>query len=252
MPSGVRLDGLRGIVTGANSGIGLETSRSLLACGADVIASDLTDGDGLSALADLGATVRVCDVASAPDRDRLAEVADEYDFLVNSAGIVQISPVDQVTESDWDRVFGVNAKALFFLIQRVGPHLRHGGAIVNLSSIAARRAVNVESAVYAASKAAVLSITRSFAHAYASRDIRVNSLLPGLIDTPMQERLVSETAAARGTDVVAVSTARESGIPFGRLGSASEVAQAILWLVSPSSAYMTGQVVAVDGGLTMY
>lgn len=246
------LTGRTAVVTGANSGIGLTVARRLVEGGARVVGTDLNRGEGLVELESAGAEVVTGDIASADDRRELIEVAGGVDFLVNSAGVIRLLPVEKVTEADWDLVMGINARATFFLSQELIPALNDGGSVVNLSSMAARRAVNVETAVYAASKAAIASMTRSFAYALAARNVRVNCVLPGLIDTPMQRQVVRDTAAARGADSSALGKDRTAEIPMARMGVADDVAETIMWLLSPASSYMTGQSIAIDGGLTMY
>jgi NAD(P)-dependent dehydrogenase (short-subunit alcohol dehydrogenase family) len=131
------------------------------------------------------------------------------------------------------------------------PHDPGGGAIVNLSSSSAKLATTVEAAVYASSKTAVLSITRSFAYALAPRNVRVNAICPGIIDTPMQDRVLEQVAAARGTTAEALSAARNKTVPLGRAASADECAGAIWFLLSDAAGYMTGQAVDYSGGLVM-
>jgi len=245
------LAGRRAVVTGAASGIGRATAELLLSRGATVFAVDLRVSDALEELADRGARALACDVTSAEDRRSLAELTSASDFLVNSAGVIRLPALEDASEDDWELLFAVNAKAVFFLCQQLGGRLRPGGAIVNLASIAARNAGNTETGVYAATKAAVLSITRTFAHAYAARDVRVNAVVPGLIDTPMQDHVVESIAAVRHADEAQISAQRTANVPLGRLGSARECAEAIVWLLSPASAYLTGQAIAVDGGATM-
>ncbi|MBS1881749.1 MAG: SDR family oxidoreductase [Actinobacteria bacterium] len=247
---GAEFEGRRAVVTGAASGIGLATALALLAQGATVLAAD-RDGDRLAAAAAAGAEPLACDLSDAAERDRLLAAAGDCDFLVNSAGIIRLRPIGELGEDDWEAIFAINAKATFFLCQRLGPRLPAGGAIVNISSMSARNAVNTETAAYAATKAAVLSITRSFAHALAAREVRVNAVVPGLIDTPMQDKVVADISTARNVVERDLGAAREAAVPIGRLGSAAECAEAILWLLSPASSYLTGQAIAVDGGATM-
>lgn len=243
--------GMTAIVTGANSGIGLAVAKLLLSDGVRVVGADLNDGEGLQELAAAGAVTVAGDISSKSDRARLVDAAGRMDFLVNSAGVIRLLPIEHVTEADWDLVMGVNARSTFFLTQQVIPVLNDHGAIVNLSSMAARRAVNVETGVYAASKAAIASMTRTFAYALAPRGIRVNCVMPGLIDTPMQRQVVRDTAAARGADSEDLGVRRTAEVPLGRMGTADDVAQTIQWLLSPASSYLTGQSIAIDGGLTM-
>lgn len=244
--------GTTAVVTGANSGIGRATARQLVHAGARVVATDIADGEGLAELKGLGAETVLADLGAAEARDALIAAAGEIDFLVNSAGIIRLVPLDQVTERDWDAVMTVNAKSMFFLIQAASRRMRDGGSIVNLSSMGARRNVNVETAVYGASKAAVMSMTRSWAYGLADRGIRVNSVLPGLIDTPMQSKVIHDIAERRATTSEELADRRQADVPLGRLGTADEVADTITWLLSPGSKYLTGQSFAVDGGMTMY
>lgn len=245
------LSHLRGAVTGAASGIGLASAMLLLELGAEVVAFDLAESEGSRELESKGATLVLGDVSDPVDRRRLAGVVGVCDFLVNAAGIMRVAPILELQQADWDALMSVNAASVFFLSQLIGPGLRDGGVIVNVSSVAARRAANLETAAYAATKSAVLSITRSFAHAFADRGIRVNAVVPGLIDTPMQGRLVEETARIRGRRLEELGRDRTESVPLARLGTAEEVAEAIVWLISPQSSYLTGQAVAVDGGMTM-
>jgi NAD(P)-dependent dehydrogenase (short-subunit alcohol dehydrogenase family) len=191
------------------------------------------------------------DLATHEGRDALAEAAGPCDHLVVAHGIVRPKPIADTTEDDWDAIMGVNGKAVYFLCQAFGPQLCEGGAIVTVSSISARNAASQEQSVYCASKAAVSSITRSFAYAYAPRGIRVNAVLPGIVDTPMQERFLEAAAAARGTTPGQLNAARLSGVPLGRTSPPRECAETIVWLLSPASGYLTGQQIAADGGLTM-
>ena len=144
------------------------------------------------------------------------------------------------------------AESIFFLCQAIGPRIRPGGAIVNLSSSSAKLASTIEAAVYAASKTAILSITRSFAYALASRPVRVNAICPGIIDTPMQDRVLDGVARIRGLRREALSQARNRAVPLGRAASADECAGAIWLLLSDDAAYMTGQAVNFTGGLVMW
>src|SRR5439155_7352318 len=131
-----------------------------------------------------------------------------------------------------------NAEAVFFLCQAIGPRLRAGGAIVNLSSTSAKASGTTEAAAYAASKAAVISITRSFAYALASRPVRVNAVCPGITDTPMQERVLEDVARIRGTTYEALAGARLSAVPLGRTSSPDECAGLIRFLLSDQAGYM--------------
>jgi NAD(P)-dependent dehydrogenase (short-subunit alcohol dehydrogenase family) len=127
-----------------------------------------------------------------------------------------------------------------------------GGAVVNVASTAGKTGSTVEAAVYSASKAALLSLTRTFAHAWAARGVRVNAVCPGVVETPMNAAVLAGIAAARRTSVAAVEDARRAAIPLGRTAAAAEVAGVIAFLLSDAAAYMTGQGVNVSGGLVTY
>jgi NAD(P)-dependent dehydrogenase (short-subunit alcohol dehydrogenase family) len=242
--------GTRAAVTGAAGGIGMAAVELLLERGAAVVACDLPS-ERLEQLAPRGAETVGADLASAEGRAAFASAAGPCDYLVIAHGIVRPKPIAETTEADWDTILGVNAKPVYFLCQAFGELLRDGGAIVTLSSISARSAASLEQSVYCASKAAVSSITRSFAYAYAPRGIRVNTVLPGIVDTPMQESFLAAAASARVTTAEAVHAARLAAVPLGRTSPPRECAETIVWLLSPAAGYLTGQQIAADGGLTM-
>jgi NAD(P)-dependent dehydrogenase (short-subunit alcohol dehydrogenase family) len=147
---------------------------------------------------------------------RLADWAEGANYLVKSAGVIMIKPIFELTVEDWRRVQTVNAEATFFLCQQVGQRLIPGGAIVNLSSSSAKLATTVEVAAYAASKTTILSITRSFAYAFASRSVRVNAVLPGIVLTPMQDEVLEKVAPTRGLTTQELHNARTKLVPLGR------------------------------------
>ena len=238
------------IITGAASGIGRATARRLLADGRPVLAVD-RDAAGLEALAAEGAETLTADVTDAADRRRIAG-AGEPAGLVNAAGVIRLLPIDDVAEDDWDAVMAVNARALFFLTQEVGRRLGEGEAVVNVASGAGKTGSTVEAAVYSASKAAVLSMTRTFAHAWAKRGVRVNAVCPGVIETPMNDVVLDGIASARGIDRGEVERARAAAIPMGRAAPPEEVASVIAFLLSADASYMTGQGVNVTGGMITY
>jgi NAD(P)-dependent dehydrogenase (short-subunit alcohol dehydrogenase family) len=239
--------GRRAVVTGAAGGIGRATAELLLEHGAAVVAADVGSIEGLA-----GAETVRADLATAAGREALLGAVGGCDHLVVAHGIVRTKPIAETTEEDWDAVLGVNAKATYFLCKDFGPLLADGGSIVTLSSVSARSAASLEQSVYCASKAAVSSIVRSFAHAYAPRGIRVNAVLPGIVDTPMQEVFLEAASRARGTTPEALHEARLKLVPLGRTSPARECAETILWLLGPAAGYLTGQQIAADGGLTMY
>ena len=241
----------RAVVTGAGSGIGQAVARRLLREGIGVLAVDLTEAKLAEAATD-GCETLAADLADPAQREAVAAEATGIDYLVNSAGIICLKPILDVTVEDWRTVFAVNAEATFFLCQKIGPHMRAGGAIVNLSSSSAKLASTVEVAAYAASKTTILSITRSFAYALASRPIRVNAICPGIVDTPMQDRVLDEVAQMRGMPRAKLSEMRNQSVPLGRAARPEECAAAIWFLLSEESGYMTGQAINYTGGLVMW
>ena len=252
MSGTARLAGARAVVTGAASGIGRATVLVLLERGASVVAAD-RDARGLAIVADAGAEQVVCDVTDPADRARLVDAAGlACRHVVNAAGIIRVAALDAVSEDDWERIMAVNAKALFFLCQAFAPRLQPGGAVVNVASSAGKTGSTHEAAVYGASKAAVLSVTRSFAHAYAGKGVRVNAVCPGLIDTPMNDVVLEGIAPLRGTGVDEYARSRIGLVPLGRLADPREVAEVIVFLLSDAASYMTGQSVNVTGGMITY
>jgi NAD(P)-dependent dehydrogenase (short-subunit alcohol dehydrogenase family) len=243
--------GRRAAVTGAAGGIGRATVELLLERGAAVIACDIST-ELLEPLDALGAETVGGDLSSTTGRDAFVGAAGACHFLVVAHGIIRPKPIAQTSEEDWDAIFAVNAKPVYFLCKAFSALLADGGAIVTLSSVSARSAASLEQSVYCASKAAVSSITRSFAHAYSPRGIRVNTVLPGIVDTPMQEQFLAEAARARSSTAAAIHEARLKAVPLGRTSPPRECAETILWLLSPAAGYLTGQQIAADGGLTMY
>lgn len=238
----------RAVVTGAGSGIGQAVARRLLAESVEVLAVDI-DGGRLDAVAKEGCSIHVADLADPAQREALATVAEGYDYLVNSAGILNVKPIFEVTVDDWRRTQTINAESVFFLCQLIGPKLNPGGAIVNLSSSSAKLATSIDVAPYAASKTTILSITRSFSYALASRPVRVNAICPGIVDTEMQHKFLAGVAAKRGIAAEEFDAQRKKTVPLGRGGSPEECAGLIWFLLSDASAYMTGQAINFTGGL---
>jgi NAD(P)-dependent dehydrogenase (short-subunit alcohol dehydrogenase family) len=239
------------VVTGAGSGIGLAVGRRLLREGFTVLGVD-RDEDGLARAADEGMDVLRADLAEAADRDAVVERAAKSRYLVNAAGVILLKPIAEVTVEDLERIYRVNVHAVWDLTSRIGGRMAPGSAIVNLSSSSAKLATTTEAAGYASSKAAVLSLTRSFAYAFAAANVRVNAICPGIIDTPMQDAVLAKVALARGVDLEQLSRERNAVVPLGRAASADECAGAIWFLLSDEAAYMTGQAINFTGGLVMH
>ncbi|MDX3587187.1 SDR family oxidoreductase [Streptomyces europaeiscabiei] len=238
------LSGLRALVTGGASGIGLATSRMLAEHGATVAVLDLAPSgvpEPLIAIkADLGddASVGVAVEAAAGQLGGL-------DILVNNAGVGAVGSVEDNPDEEWHRVLDVNVLGTVRATRAALPYLRHSShaAIVNTCSIAATAGLP-QRALYSASKGAVLSLTLAMAADHVREGIRVNCVNPGTADTPWVTRLLDAA-----DDPEAESAALDARQPLGRLVTADEVAAAVVYLASPAAASVTGIALAVDGGM---
>lgn len=257
----VRLAGRVALVTGAGRGIGRAIALRLAAEGADVVVAELDAASGVEAARAVEAQGRrarsvAADVAR-PEASRAAvaaalETFGRLDVLVNNAGVVRARPLLEVTEADWDRTFAVNARGLFFCLQAAAREMARGGggSIVNMASIAGRWGRPLLAA-YAASKAAVISITQSAALALAPQRIRVNAVCPGVVDTPMWAQIDREWGQAVGAQPGEVLAARVAAVPLGRIETPEDVAGLVAFLGSDDAAYITGQAINVCGGLQL-
>ena len=243
--------GRRVVVTGAGSGMGLATARLLVERGATVVGVARSE-DSLSAIRDAGAATVRGDMTIEADRAELIEVAGPVDGLVIAHGETTGQPVASVTQADYDRLLASNLGSVFFLLQAFAHRLPDDGAVVTVSSTAAKTGAIPEVAVYAAAKAGVLSLTRSFASAHAARGMRVNCLLPGIIDTPMQRRFLELNAPLRQMTPDELHAERLAATPMRRAGTPDEAAEVILFLLSARSSYLTGQGLNVAGGFVTW
>ncbi len=176
------------------------------------------------------------------------------DVLDNNVGIVEVGDVVELSEQRWDRIFQVNLKSCFLAMKYAIPIMERqgGGAIVNISSIASIRHSGVAYAGYYTTKAAMNHLTATTAVDYASKRIRVNAILPGLMKTPMVAAAVDALADSYDAgDVEALWKARDAQVPMGHMGDAWDVAHAALFLASDEARYVTGVALAVDGGITL-
>lgn len=243
------------LITGAASGIGRATAIAAHGKGAKVVAADV-DESGLQSLsrdvelAPGSLLVRVTDVTQPSEcaalMDAVSATHGGLDVLANVAGVQAVADrVESLPESEWDRVFAVNVKAAFLLSRLAIPLIRKrgGGTILNVSSVHAF-ATMPDSAAYAASKGALVALTRQMAIDLAPDLIRVVGVAPGSVDTPMTRRAVERSG--KSLDELGFST---QPTRLGRVGTPEEVAEVILWLASSEAKFINGSTVVADGGL---
>jgi NAD(P)-dependent dehydrogenase (short-subunit alcohol dehydrogenase family) len=243
-----RLAGKRVVVTGGARGIGGAIAARFAAEGADVCILDRLVAEGSRHATSIGASfidVDLIDPAgTAAVMTSAIELLGGVDILVNSAGILRLGPLLETTVADWNTIFSINTRAMLTTMQVAVPAMiaaGQGGRIINIASMAAKKGGAGEGA-YAASKAAVVALTRAGALEWGEHGITANSLCPGYVLTDMGADTRTEN------DVKTWSTYS----PLGRLGEASEVAGVALFLASPDAGYLTGQAINVTGGMVMH
>ena len=243
------MDGKVVAVTGAASGLGAACAELLAQRGATVIGIDRS-----AAIAPPGGdwlTLDLRDVETiAPAMTELVARHGQLDGVVNAAGVMDTSPFDRISPAAFDRIMAVNLRGAFFLLQAAAAEMsRSGGGSAVLFSSTAGRVGRPLSAHYAASKAAVLSLVASASAALAPAGIRVNAVSPGLVETPMLQGIRAARAEQGAASPEAVRAEWENRIPLGRIGSPSEVAEVVAFLLSDAASYVTGEDFGIHGGL---
>jgi 3-oxoacyl-[acyl-carrier protein] reductase len=246
----IDLRGATALVTGGSRGIGAAIVRTLAECGVRCAVNYVADADGRNR-ADAEAVVAAAPEAIAVQGDvsdpaQVAEMIGQavahlggLDILVNNAGIIRDRSLRKMSVDEWDSVLRVNLAGVFNVIREATPHLRPGARVVNLASVSASLGFFGQ-ANYAASKAGVMALTRVAARELARQQVRVNAVAPGFVDTEMTRNMPPDVLAKFVEQV-----------PLGRGGTPEDVAGAVLFLCSPMSAYVTGQVIHVTGGFFM-
>ncbi len=242
-----RLDGRVALVTGGASGIGEQVSRIFTEAGAKVLICDLDKEKGERLAAELpGAQALVCDITDEALVQETFAGIDKLDVLVNNAGIGLVGGVEETSLHDFQKIFRINVEGLFLVTRAAIPLLLSSqGAIVNIGSVAGLIGVKKRFA-YCATKGAVVALTRQLAVDYPTQ-IRVNCICPGTVDTPFVEGYLEKYHKHEKEKVRAELNQRQ---PIGRLGRPEEIAHMALYLASPAASFVTGSVLAIDGGWT--
>ena len=248
------------LVTGAGQGIGKASALALAAAGADVVAVDINGQsvkETATAVAALGrrSLAVAADMGSVPDIDRMVAEAiaafGRIDVLVNNAGVTRRAYIMDLAEEDWDRIHRVNAKGVFFCLQRVAREMipRRSGRIVNMASIAGKGFVGTSNAIYAASKGAVISLTKTAAQQLGQHNINVNAVCPGIVRTSLYLDMVGAIAQKEGVSAEEIERRYVETVPLKRANEPEDIAAMVVFLASPEARNITGQSFNVDGGL---
>ena len=244
-----KLEGKIAVITGGNSGIGLATAQRFVSDGAYVFITGRRQSELDEAVKKIGTNVSGIqgDVSNLADLDRLYVAVKKQkgriDILFANAGVGELAPLGAITETHFDKMFGINVKGLLFTVQKALPLFQDGGSVILNASIAASRGFEGLS-VYSATKAAVRSFARSWTVELKNHKIRVNAISPGLIDTPgIRKGLLQNEEQIKQFIASQVAT-----IPLGRMGNPDDVAKVVSFLASDDSSFITGIELFVDGG----
>jgi NAD(P)-dependent dehydrogenase (short-subunit alcohol dehydrogenase family) len=244
---GNKLEGKIAVITGATSGIGLATAKRFVSEGAYVFITGLYQKEIDAAVSDIGKNVSgiQSDVSNLADIDKMYDVVKDQkghiDILFANAGIIEFAPLGEISEKHFDKIFDIDVKGLLFTVQKALPFFQDGGSIILMASVGSSKGSAVLS-VYHAAKAAVRSFARSWSLNLNQRNIRVNAISPGPIDTPFVNQVLNDQQTEKFLKNSVNSTS------IGRMGSPDEVAKAVSFLASDDSSYITGIELFVDGG----
>jgi NAD(P)-dependent dehydrogenase (short-subunit alcohol dehydrogenase family) len=245
---GNKLEGKIAVITGATSGIGLATAKRFVSEGAYVFITGLYQKEVDVAVSDIGKNVSgiQSNVSNLADIDKMYDIVKDQkghiDILFANAGIIEFASLGEISEKHFDKIFDIDVKGLLFTVQKAFPIFQDGGSIILMASVGSSKG-SAELSVYHAAKAAVRSFARSWSLNLNQRNIRVNAISPGPIDTPFVNRVLNEQQTQQFIQNVVKATL------IGRMGSPDEVAKAVLFLASDDSSYITGIELFVDGGM---
>jgi NAD(P)-dependent dehydrogenase (short-subunit alcohol dehydrogenase family) len=254
------LDNQVALVTGAGQGIGKASALALAMAGAYVVAADIAARKAEETAETIMSQQRralavQADVGDLRDIDRMVrQTLDAFghiDILLNNAGVTRRADIMELTEEDWDRIHRVNARGVFFCLQRVAREMipRRSGRIINIASIAGKGYEGTSNAAYAASKGAVISLTKTAAQQLGRHNINVNSVCPGVTRTALSDANLQIRAQQEGVSVEEMERRRADVIPLKRANDPEDIAAMVVFLASPGARNITGQSFNVDGGL---
>ena len=242
-----KLSGKVAIITGGNSGIGLATAKRFVAEGAYVFITGRRQAELSAAVKEIGenATAVQGDVSKLSDLDRLFDLVKgangRIDIVFANAGGAELAPLGEITEEHFDMIFGINVKGLVFTVQKALPLMPSGSSIILNASITGSKGLPAWS-VYSATKAALRSFARTWTADLKGRQIRVNAISPGYIETPGLTEVLGPMAEQ-------TKQMLSTEVPLGRFGTPDEIAKAVVFLASDDSSYITGAELFVDGGV---
>jgi NAD(P)-dependent dehydrogenase (short-subunit alcohol dehydrogenase family) len=248
------------LVTGGGQGIGKAAAEALAEAGAHVVIADIDHAKAAAAAEAIMAGQRraaaiQADVGDLGEIDRMVQEAlatfGHIDILVNNAGVTRRADIMELTEADWDRIHRVNAKGVFFCLQRVAREMipRRNGRIINIASIAGKGYAGASNVAYAASKGAVIGMTKLAALQLGKHNINVNAVCPGVTRTALSNANLAVAAQQQGVSLEEMERRRADVIPLKRANDPEDIAAMVVFLASPGARNITGQSFNVDGGL---